>query len=215
MKKANNEIGMIKLEDLTLVNNPSLNSKQVDWILKRTPAGAIKTRPGKGGGSWKYVKGVYILKVLNMMFGFDWDFEVLEQWTEGGEAIVKGRLTCRNADGKAITKTDFGNKEIICKRGTDKPLSLGNDYKAAATDCLKRCARQIGIAQDVYNPDDYKEVRVDTTAERVDQLTELERFCRFVSECTTKDELYTVQDSLEDLGKLAIVIFEMKEKELS
>lgn len=209
------DVTKITKEDYSLVSDPSLNARQVDWILKKTPASAVKTRPGKGGGRWTYVKGSYIIKVLNLMFGFDWDFEILEQFTEGGEAIVKGKLTCRNAEGKAIVKTDFGNKEIITKRGTDKPLSLGNDYKAAATDCLKRCARQIGIAQDVYNPDDFKEVRVDLTSERKDKLTELERFINFVKECTTKDELLTVEAVRDEIGDVAVAIFEMKEKELS
>ena len=210
-----NDITLITKSDYSLVKEPSLNERQVDWILKKTPESAIETRPGKGGLRWKYVKGSYIIKVLNLMFGFDWDFEIVDQWAEGGEAIVKGKLTCRNAEGKAITKTDFGNKEIICKRGTDKPLSLGNDYKAAATDCLKRCARQIGIAQDVYNPDDFKEVRVDLTSERKDKLTELERFVNFVKECTSKEELLTVVDIRDEIGDVAVAIFEMKEKELS
>ena len=80
------------------------------------------------------------------------------------EVIVKGRLTCRS-NGRTIVKTQYGNKEIMYKRGTDAqgnriPLSIGNDFKSASSDCLKKCASEIGIAQDIYNKEDFKEVKV-------------------------------------------------------
>ena len=94
------------------------------------------------------------------MFGFDWDFEILEQSVMHGEAIVKGKLTIRT-NGKVITKMQFGNKDIICKKGTDIPLSIGNDLKSAATDCLKKCAAEIGIAADIYNKEEFREVTIE------------------------------------------------------
>jgi hypothetical protein len=93
------------------------------------------------------------------MFGWDWDFEILEQLILHGEAIVKGRLTCRVGN-KTIIKTQFGNKDVMCKKGTDIPLSIGNDLKAAATDCLKKCASELGIASDVYASDEFREIEV-------------------------------------------------------
>ena len=43
------DITLITKSDYSLVSEPSLNARQVDWILKKTPASAVKTRPGKGG----------------------------------------------------------------------------------------------------------------------------------------------------------------------
>lgn len=148
-------------KDLSLVNDNVFNAKQMQVILARTPEEFIKERPAKGGGTWKYVSGAYVRKCLNLMFGFDWDFEILDELIIHGEAVVKGRLTCR-CNGKIIAKTQFGNKEIVCKRGTDTPLSIGNDMKAAATDCLKKCAAELGIAGDIYNADDFQEVVIET-----------------------------------------------------
>jgi len=37
------------------------------------------------------------------------------------------------------------------KQGTKEFLSYGNDKKSALSDCIKRCARQFGIALDVYS----------------------------------------------------------------
>jgi len=81
------------------------------------------------------------------------------------EAIVKGRLTCRT-NGKTIVKMQFGNKDVIYKKELDKagnrvPLSIGNDLKAAATDCLKKCAAEIGIAADIYNAEEFREITVE------------------------------------------------------
>jgi hypothetical protein len=79
-------------------------------------------------------------KVLNLMFGWDWDFEIMDEKIIHGEAVVKGKLTCRT-NGRTIIKMQYGNKDIMTKRGSNEPLSIGNDLKAAATDALKevRC----------------------------------------------------------------------------
>jgi len=159
-----NNLALISAEDLSLVDDNSLNANQLAQILKRTPKAYVKKRPAKGGGTWDYVSGGYVKKVLNLMFGWDWDFEVLEDKIMHDEAIVKGRLTCRS-NGRTIIKTQYGNKDIMYKRGTDAngnrvPLSIGNDLKSAATDCLKKCAAEIGIAADIYNKDEFKEIQV-------------------------------------------------------
>lgn len=179
------DLSLIDKTELSLVKENSLNEHQLALILKRTPNQYIKKRPAKGGGTWEYVTGGYVRKVLNLMFGWDWDFEILDHTIIGGEAVVKGRLTCRT-NGKQIVKTQFGNKDIIYKKqtqeeitkGLDKiPLSIGNDLKAAATDALKKCAAEIGIAADIYNKEDFNEVIVD-----VDNSLE-----------TTLKELYSVK----------------------
>ncbi|RTK94667.1 MAG: hypothetical protein EKK64_07945 [Neisseriaceae bacterium] len=166
----NNELALVSPEDLSLVKDNTLNELQLQQILKRTPPQYVKKRPAKGGGQWEYVSGGYVKKCLNIMFGWDWDFEILEQIIQDGEAIVKGKLTCRT-NGKTIVKMQFGNKDIIYKKQTEEQLkhgyprvalSIGNDLKAAATDCLKKCAAEIGIAADIYNKEDFKEVQVDT-----------------------------------------------------
>lgn len=175
------DLALIDKTELSLVKENSLNEHQLAQILKRTPPQYIKKRPAKGGGTWEYVTGGYVRKVLNLMFGWDWDFEILDHTIIGGEAVVKGRLTCRT-NGKQIIKTQFGNKDIIYKKqtqdeitkGLDKiPLSIGNDLKAAATDALKKCAAEIGIAADIYNKEDFNEVIVDVDNSLETTLKEL------------------------------------------
>lgn len=185
------EVAIISKNDLTKAEGNVLNENQLQFILAKTPKSQIKSRPAKGGGVWNYVSGSYVKKVLNLMFGWDWDFQIIEQIAniEFGEIVVKGRLTVRSG-GKTIIKEQFGNKEIMFKKGTKIPLSFGNDLKAAATDALKKCANDLGIAQDVYAPQEFKEVEVKEAITR-DIAIEL-------IQCKDKEEITTLWQSLKE-----------------
>lgn len=138
-----------------------LTTKQLDFILKPTPQQYIYTRPAKGGGEWKFVSGTYVKKVLNLMFGWEWSFEVKEFETNvaAKQCHVLGSLTV-NVNGKSIVKQQFGRADIKFRKGTEVPLDLGNDLKAATTDALKKCASELGIAQDVYSGEDMPQIKV-------------------------------------------------------
>lgn len=182
--------------DLSLANDNSLNAKQLQLLLKKTPSQYVRQRPAKGGGVWHYVSGAYVRKVLNLMFGWDWDFEVLSEMIQGNQVIVKGKLTCR-VNGKSIIKTQFGCKEIMMRKGTNEPLNLGNDFKSATTDALKKCSAEIGIAGDIYGKDEFKEIDViqDTlSADEVHNSKEKERVEKHIINANTIESLMQVED---------------------
>lgn len=188
-------LALVRESDLSMVENNSLNANQLKHLLKSTPAQYVKQRPAKGGGTWNYVSGGYVKKVLNLMFGWDWDFEIVEEkiLIEAKEIVVKGRLTCRT-NGRTIVKMQYGNKDIIFKKGTDIPLSVGNDMKSAATDALKKCASEIGIAADIYNAEDFKPIAVQ------DELTELKELFEWVGsdmDFRLKQQIQNVIDTKE------------------
>lgn len=182
--------------DLSLANDNSLNAKQLQLLLKKTPSQYVRQRPAKGGGVWHYVSGAYVRKVLNLMFGWDWDFEVLSEMVQGNQVIVKGKLTCR-VNGKAIVKTQFGCKEIMMRKGTNEPLNLGNDFKSATTDALKKCSAEIGIAGDIYGKDEFKEIDVIQdvmSAEDTHNSKEKERVEKHIINANTIDTLMQVEE---------------------
>lgn len=201
------ELPIITHEDLSLIDSNALNENQLQHILKKTPKHFLKERPAKGGGTWTYVSGGYVKKCLNLMFGWDWDFEILDHIIAHGEVVVKGRLTCRS-NGKTIVKTQYGNKDIICKKGTDIPLSIGNDLKSAATDCLKKCASEIGIASDVYNKDEFKEVKI--TKKKLSP--EQDRILKMLQDCQTIEDVEILQESMPEMD---IKIFEKRKSEIN
>jgi hypothetical protein len=162
-------ITVVKESELSKVHNNLLNADQLGFLMQKTNSDNTYTRPAKGGGEWTYVTGSYVKKVLNLMFGWDWDFEIIEHKfdLQIKQAYVLGKLTVRTG-GKEIKKMQFGRVEIKFKNEwkngvrtvSNIPLDIGNDLKAASTDCLKKCASELGIASDIYAPNEFKEIRV-------------------------------------------------------
>ena len=217
-----NETPVITESELSKVDKNLLNKSQLNFLFKPTPKAHIYERPAKGGGVWKYVTGTYFKKVLNLMFGWNWDFEIMDEIVnmEAAQVIIKGRLTVRTGNATIVRmqygrqdlkfKNDFlldkdGNK-IMGTNGYPKkfkttiPLDLGNDLKGAATDALKKCASELGIASDVYAPKEYKEISIIEDAEP----RNLEEMKPLVDNCSDIDEMQMLFDSFSADEKLII-----------
>ena len=162
-------------EDVTRSESNILTSKQLNFLFQGTPKEHIFKRPGRGGQSWEYVTGTYMKKVLNLMFGWDWDFEVVkfDMMIEAEQCVVLGKLTCRTGE-KTIIKNQFGRADIKFKKESTEPLDLGNDLKAATTDALKKCASELGIASDIYGKNEFKRIKIVDEKPTTDQLMLLE-----------------------------------------
>lgn len=129
------------------------------------------------------------------MFNFDWDFEVIEHKFDltFKQAFVLGKLTVRT-NGKSIVKMQFGTKDIMFKRGTNLPLDLGNDLKAATTSALKKCASELGVASDVYAPQEFKEIKVVSEVKNDDEkLHEIKLLMQLDGLTITEDDRMNIQ----------------------
>lgn len=185
--KTEKAIKRLELEMEKVVRTDSiLNRNQAQKMFLPTPDQFIYDRPSKGGGKdWKYVRASYVRQVLDSMFGFNWDFEIKTTLAEAfevakftGSVIVEGRLTCRTKhEGQwhSIVKENIGRADVKFKKeivggkkqvkindltGAPEPLDFGNDFKSAATDCLKRCASILGIAGDIYSAEEWIEIHI-------------------------------------------------------
>lgn len=127
----------------------TLNKSQLAFISQKTPAQFIKRRPGPGGASLSYVEVGYVINMLNQIFGWDWDFRIIDQQIGRTQVWVRGELTVRIKD-HTIIKGQYGGNDIKINRSTGEPISIADDLKAAASDALKKCASMIGIAGDIY-----------------------------------------------------------------
>lgn len=134
-----------------------MSQQQIIHVVQRTPAQHVYRRKGKGGHTFDYVTGAYVGKVLNFVFGWNWDFEITQHGKEGNCVWVLGKLTVRGTQqGQQIVKSQFGRAEIKYLKGTKDFVDFGNDLKAAATDSLKKCSSLLGVASDIYGKDEYK-----------------------------------------------------------
>jgi len=107
----------------------------------------IRQRKGNFGDTIDYVETHTVIQRLNDSFDGQWCFEILSQETTAGEVIVLGKLT---ADG--VSKTQFGsNKITTSKQG--EVISMGDDWKAAGSDALKKSASLFGIGLHLYGAD--------------------------------------------------------------
>ena len=193
----------LKPVSITVLNKSEkqiLNKEQLNFLLGKTPETHIYTRPAKGGGQWKFVTGVYVKKVLNSIFGWDWDFEIVsfDVNMAAKQAIVHGKLTCR-ANGATVVKHQFGRADIKIRKADGAPLDLGNDLKAASTDALKKCASELGICSDVFGESEFKNITV------TDEQTSNESLLKELSQLLIIKKAYL---SDEDLKRIEEIIIE-------
>jgi hypothetical protein len=137
-----------------------LGEKQILAMVQKTQPKYVLSRPAKGGGNWSYVPGWYVQKALNFVFGWNWDYEVVQEPTVAeiiqliekkiDQIWVTGKLTVKDGEGHSIVKTQIGRADIKFRKNSRDPLDIGNDLKAAHTDALKKCASLLGIASDIY-----------------------------------------------------------------
>lgn len=145
-----------------------VEDKQIEALrqimTQATPQSEIRFRDDGRGGFFKYTDGAYVIRILNQAFGWDWDFvadheELLMNGSTPFEVKVRGTLTVRYK-GLSVTKTQYGCQPIKMLRNGSAPVSIGDCYKGAATDALKKCASLLGIALDLYDSD-YKAEKYD------------------------------------------------------
>lgn len=137
-----------------VMHEVQLSPRQTGIVQQETPQALIKTKPGRGGKRVTYVEGGYVISKLNEVFSpLGWEFKVTERGeterknekSAEGEVWVYGELTIiDHKKGYRTTKGQYGQHPIHAN------VPIGDAYKAAATDALKKCASLIGIALDVY-----------------------------------------------------------------
>jgi hypothetical protein len=105
----------------------------------------IKQRKGNFGDTIDYVEAHAIIQRLNDAFDGQWGFEVLTQENNGNQVMVLGKLTA-----EGVSKSQFGCSSITTNSKTGEIISLGDDWKASASDSLKKCASLFGIGLHLY-----------------------------------------------------------------
>lgn len=114
-----------------------------DVLTRPFPPELVKQRQGQGGKMLSYLETHSVIARLNE--GCDaWSFEIVEHQILDEEVVVIGKLT---ADG--VTKMAFGGSSITRDR-EGRPVSIADDAKASASDCLKKAASLLGVGLELY-----------------------------------------------------------------
>lgn len=135
---------------------PTFENRVLTVLNAKTPKDKIKTRPGRGGKSFSYVETGYVIKQLDKAFNHLWEWEIVEEKVGETQVWVKGRLTAWLAPGFSIKKEAYGGSDI--KKSNDLVIDIGDDLKSASSDALKKSASMLGIASDVYFPNEVAKI---------------------------------------------------------
>jgi hypothetical protein len=142
--------------------SPLLNPAQMRIIYNKTPEHAIKTRPGRGGKTFRYVPHGYVTDTLNKAFGFNWDFVLLPVFNgsiyqlsvsdEGGKVPMRNITVC----GELTVRVRRGKEEVVIRKtgigsqNWESTVEFGDAVKGAKSDALKVAGSLLGIALDLY-----------------------------------------------------------------
>lgn len=109
----------------------------------------VKSRAGGQGMTFDYIGTEHAIQLLNEAFDYAWDSRVVEHeiLADGSLAIALVEIKVWDEAGSPIVKQQFGSCNI--NRGVDPGAAL----KGAASDGLKKCASQLGVALELYLDD--------------------------------------------------------------
>lgn len=182
-----------------------LAPQQIQAIQKKTPEIYVKTRIGRGKKDVKYVEVGYVINTLNEVLGtLNWDFEVLDQGkTERkneknaeGEVWVRGRLTILDHKNNfKVSKTQYGQHNIHVN------VPIGDAFKAASSDSLKKCASMFGIGLDLMWNDGGEKEREESKAEKKeasrDPKVMFETAKKMIGACRVPAALMAMDDKIQ------------------
>lgn len=112
----------------------------IEAIERPFPKEKIRQRRGPGGKVLDYIETPEVIRRLNEVFGYHWSFEIAETIFRNKDVIVRGRLTANG-----IIKEQYGSSSY------DNNRSLGDVFKAAGSDAIKKCATLFGIGLHLYD----------------------------------------------------------------
>ena len=113
------------------------------------PNNVIKIRQDAGTGNkpLSYVGHPEYTRRLDALFPFALDYKTEVVGLTETTVAVKGSLSITLADGRTITRENFGNGSI------NRGFPLGDAMKVAAVDALKKCCSTFGIGLHLYDGD--------------------------------------------------------------
>jgi hypothetical protein len=102
----------------------------------------------KSGVSLVYLPISEVINRLNKVLGVEgWSFEIItvrRDEIDQDELVAHVALTAEIGD-KRVVKHGFGGSNVKRAKSNQKPVDLGNDFKGAVSDALKKAAQQLGV----------------------------------------------------------------------
>lgn len=135
-------------------------------------------RVNKAKGNITYVAISEVIARLNRVLGVGgWSYEVLRLWESGEQATDTGaypvwcmahvRMTA-TVDGKPCSLDGVGGQKVELLKNNSGPVDLGDSYKGAVSDALKKAAQHAGVTLDLARGEEAVAFEARLTAEPAD-----------------------------------------------
>jgi hypothetical protein len=129
----------------------------------------------KSGISLVYLPVSEVINRLNKVLGPEsWSFTVIsierDQY-DNDEIIAHINLSIDFGDGKIVNKHGIGGQSVKRAKSTGKPIDLGNDFKGAVSDALKKAAQQLGVGLYLARSTDAMDIEDAMDADLVNKST--------------------------------------------
>ena len=143
----------ISMDSLSVAEQSKMTVKQIMALRAPTPKQYIKKFKGRGGKELSYVPVALYIRKLNYVFGYcAWSFEVVKAEVIENQAVVQGRLS---VPGIEMSVSQFGGHPVARSQSNGDAVDIGDTFKSAASDCLKKCCSMLGMFADVYSPEEF------------------------------------------------------------
>lgn len=151
-------------------------------------APAMLRTVNKGGANLSYIPVAEVIVRLNEVLGVDgWSYRVMERWSAGERETTSGvypewcmahvRLTlekvgCSEHDG-------IGGVSVKFLSNGSGPVDMGDEWKGAVSDALKKAAQAFGVGLDIARKDEAKAAE----AAQLEAASEAEQADAVAREC--------------------------------
>jgi len=118
-------------------------SSTINVITRPLPRDQVRSRPGPGKLTFDYIPAEFVIRLLNEAFNYSWCSKILDAQRVENEVVVLLELMVKDFEGVLIYKQQYGAAAVN--------KDIGDAYKSAASDALKKCATLFGIGLELYD----------------------------------------------------------------
>ena len=134
----------------------NLTNETIEILSRRFGVDKVKTRKGRGvGGTYLFIPAEAIIERLNEAFGFGWSFSIKDAKEVEGSILVHLAADFPTSTPHIyIHREVFGTTPVKCYSdgpNAGRAINLGDDYKIAHTDALKKIAASFGVGVEDIN----------------------------------------------------------------
>lgn len=165
----------------------SSDANIADALAAEFPPEAIK-QVQKGRATLDYVPVSEVVTRLNNVLGLDgWQIVESEVWRDKLDTdwIIAKVTIEAEIDGRLKKRTGWGGQKIKMLNSGDGPVDLGDEFKGAASDALKKAASLLGVALHLSRDEEMiafeEQQRLEAERATEEQLDEIRAFASNLS----------------------------------